>query len=252
MTTKTPTPKTPKAKTPTAKTPKAKKPEVPTATKTHIYFVLDRSGSMASIANDVIGGFNTYLAQQQADGDDAVMTLVQFDSDDVHEVLADAAPIKTIQPLSSAVFVPRGGTPLYDAMGRVITEAIARETQLKGAEEPAESIVFVTFTDGEENQSQEFNRKSVFNLVKGKTKDGWTFVFMGANQDAYDSGTSMGVSMANSSNYIADSEGTSLAFQDLAMSMSRRREKVRTGVAFSAEEFFEAGKTADKDASSRA
>ena len=120
------------AKTPTPKTPKAKKPEVPTATKTHIYFVLDRSGSMASIANDVIGGFNTYLAQQQADGDDAVMTLVQFDSDDVHEVLADAAPIKTIQPLSSAVFVPRGGTPLYDAMGRVITEAIARETQLKG------------------------------------------------------------------------------------------------------------------------
>jgi len=217
----------------------------------HIYFVLDRSGSMESIASDVIGGFNAYLKQQQSDGNDAVMTLIQFDSQDRHEVIASAQPIGKIKPLSKAVFVPRGGTPLYDAMGQVLNEAISREAQLVGAEKPAESIVFVTFTDGEENDSREFSGESVFNLVKGKEKDGWTFVYMGANQDAYSTGGGMGVSQMNSSNFIADKQGTSLAFEDLARSTSRRRQKLRTGEVFASEAFFEEGKTADQDASER-
>ncbi|MCX6507760.1 MAG: VWA domain-containing protein [Actinobacteria bacterium] len=217
----------------------------------HIYFVLDRSGSMQSIANDVIGGFNAYLKQQQADGNDAVMTLIQFDSQDRHEVIAAAQPIGKIKPLSKAVFVPRGGTPLYDAMGQVLNEAISREAQLVGAEKPAESIVFVTFTDGEENDSREFSGETVLNLVKGKEKDGWTFVYMGANQDAYATGGEMGVSQMNSSNFIADKQGTKLAFEDLARSTSKRRTKLRTGEVFASGAFFEEGKTADQDAGER-
>ena len=217
----------------------------------HIYFVLDRSGSMETIASDVIGGFNAYLKQQQDDGADAVMTLIQFDSQDRHEVFAAAQPIEKIKPLNKAVFVPRGGTPLYDAMGQVLNEAISREAQLVGAEKPAESIVFVTFTDGGENASHEFTRETVFNLVKGKEKDGWTFVYMGANQDAYATGGDMGVSQMNSSNFIADKQGTTLAFEDLARSTSKRRTKLRTGEVFASEAFFEEGETAEQDTGER-
>jgi uncharacterized protein YegL len=217
----------------------------------HIYFVLDRSGSMQSIANDVIGGFNAYVQKQQAEGADAVMTVIQFDDDEPFEVLEDATPINEVKTLNSAVFTPRGSTPLFDAMGRTLNRAISREAQLVGAEQPAESIVFVTFTDGEENASREFTRGTVFNLVKGKEKDGWTFVYMGANQDAYSTGGDMGVSQMNNSNFIADKQGTSLAFEDLARSTSRRRTKLRTGEVFASEAFFEDGKTADQDASER-
>jgi len=217
----------------------------------HIYFVLDRSGSMQSIASDVIGGFNAYVKQQQADGADALMTLVQFDSTDPHEVLANAVPINEIKQLDLSVFVPRGSTPLFDAMGRVLNEAISREAQLVGAEKPAESIVFVTFTDGGENASREFTRETVFNLVKGKEKDGWTFVYMGANQDAYATGGDMGMSHMNSSNFVPDDIGTKLAFEDLARSTSTRRSKLRTGEVFASGAFFEEGKTADQDAGER-
>ena len=217
----------------------------------HIYFVLDRSGSMQSIADDVIGGFNAYVKKQQAEGADAVMTVIQFDDDEPFEVLEDATPINEVKTLNSAVFTPRGMTPLFDAMGRTLNRAISREAQLVGAEKPAESVVFVSFTDGAENASREFTRETVFNLVKGKEKDGWTFVYMGANQDAYDSGGTMGVSAMNNSNFIADKQGTSLAFEDLTKATSTRRSKLRTGEVFSTQAFFEEGKTADQDASER-
>ena len=97
-----------------------------TATNLHIYFVLDRSGSMESMTNDVVGGFNGFLTEQQSDGSDALMTLIQFDSNDPHEVLSDAVPIAEVRPLTRQSFVPRGGTPLYDAMGHAITDATIR------------------------------------------------------------------------------------------------------------------------------
>src|SRR5688500_9013338 len=118
---------------------------------THIGFVLDRSGSMATIAEDVVGGFNTFLADQQADGNDAVMTLVQFDSQDPFEVLADAVPVAEMVPLTAATFVPRGGTPLFDALSRAITHVTARQATLAELDVPLEDILVVAFTDGQEN-----------------------------------------------------------------------------------------------------
>jgi len=74
----------------------------------HIFFLLDRSGSMEPMADDVVGGFNGFLAAQQAEGHDALMTLVQFDSQDPHEVLVNARPIAEVRPLDRARFHPRG------------------------------------------------------------------------------------------------------------------------------------------------
>ena len=94
-----------------------------TASPLHIYFLLDRSGSMQSMAPDVIGGFNSFLAAQRFDGPDALMTLTQFDSQDAHEVLCDSVTIDEVADLTERSFIPRGGTPLYDAMGHLIADA---------------------------------------------------------------------------------------------------------------------------------
>lgn len=121
------------------------------AARTHIAIVLDRSGSMESIRDDVVGGFNAFLASQQAVEGQATLTLVQFDSQDPHEVLFDHAPIKAVRPLGRQDFVPRGCTPLLDAVGRTLLA-----TELWLAQQPVdtrpEQIVFVIITDGQEKQ----------------------------------------------------------------------------------------------------
>jgi len=99
------------------------------ANKTHIYILLDRSGSMSSIANDVIGGFNHLISEQKKNGPDAKVTFVQFDSQDPQHVVVAGAPISEITDLTSETYIPRGSTPLLDAtcllIGRVRVETAA-------------------------------------------------------------------------------------------------------------------------------
>jgi Mg-chelatase subunit ChlD len=214
-------------------------------TNLHIYFVLDRSGSMESIASDVVGGFNAFLADQQADGADAVMTLVQFDSHDPHEVLAEALPIADVARLTSATFAPRGGTPLYDAMGHTIADATIHAEGRRSTGEPDEEILFVTFTDGQENQSREYNRATLFELVKKREEKGWTFVYLGANQDSYEEGGRIGYSAGNTQNFTASPLGTEVAFASLSRSVGTRRAKMRRGEAYDKGDLFEGDKPAE-------
>jgi Mg-chelatase subunit ChlD len=220
-------------------------------TNLHIYFVLDRSGSMESMAADVVGGFNGFLADQRSDGADALMTLIQFDSNDSHEVLADALSIAQVPPLTRASFAPRGGTPLYDAMGHAITDATIRIERRRAAGEPEESILFVTFTDGEENQSCEYRRGQLFDLVKKHEKEGWTFVYLGANQDSYAEGGRVGFSAMNTQNFRGDARGSREAFLSLSSSVSRRRGKMRSGESFDHTDLFEGDKSAESDLEKR-
>lgn len=217
----------------------------------HIYFVLDRSGSMSAMAGDVVGGFNSFLEHQQADGADAVMTLVQFDSQDAHEVLVEAEPIADVPQLTSGTFVPRGGTPLYDAMGHTIADATIHAEGRRKAGLPDEEILFVTFTDGEENQSREYDRDKLFDLVKKREGAGWTFVYLGANQDSYAEGLRVGYTAGNTQNFTASPAGAQVAFASLSNSVAKRRAKIRTGAAYDRADLFEGDKPAEHtDASS--
>lgn len=213
----------------------------------HIYFLLDRSGSMSSIAGDVIGGFNSFLAAQRADGSDAVMTLVQFDSQDPHEVLADAMPLAEVTPLTGATFQPRGGTPLYDAMGHLIADAAIRAERLASSGAASEEILMVTFTDGQENQSREYDRQKIFDLIKKNEDKGWTFAYMGANQDSYAETEQIGVSAASTQNYVADAPGTAAAYASLSDAVSVRRAKMRRGEKHDHRDLFEGVKGAEED-----
>lgn len=205
----------------------------------HTYFLLDRSGSMESIAGDVVGGFNTFVASQQADGPDAVMTLIQFDTQDPFEVLADAVSIGEVPALTRTSFQPRGGTPLLDAVGQTIGTATDRQASRKAAAEPEEEILVVIFTDGEENSSSTYSGEAIRQLIAAKEALGWTFAYLGANQDAFATGAKLGIDRGNVLNYVADTRGADMAFSDLSTNVSSKRAKMRRGAAHRGAVFME-------------
>lgn len=214
----------------------------------HIYFLLDRSGSMQSIASDVIKGFNAFVKEQQLSSPDdetgLTMTLIQFDSQNPHEVIFSGRDIASVPPLTSSTFQPRSMTPLFDALGRTIDMA-------ESGHVANERIVVVTFSDGLENNSREYSRKNVFDKITTKRDAGWTFVFLGANQDSYAEAGLLGVGAANTQNFAFDGEGTALACQDVSTATRKMRSKLMKAESFDNEDFFEGSKSAELDYSTR-
>jgi hypothetical protein len=203
---------------------------------------------MAAMAEKVVAGFNRLLAEQRADGDDARITLVQFDDADPQEVVVDAIPVAEVVPITHSVFEPRGMTPLLDATGRLIGRAAGRVADLAAAGQPAEQIVFVTITDGEENHSREFTRSQVIDLVKAKeAADGWAFVFLGAGLDAYSEAGGLGYDPRSVQSFAPDGVGADLAFTSLSTKTRDLRRKVRRGERFDRADFFEDDKPAEAD-----
>jgi hypothetical protein len=148
-----------------------------------VTFLLDRSGSMESCWDDVLGGFNAFVKGQDPE---AKLTLIQFDHE--YQVSYEALKMGDVQPLTRETYKPRGSTALLDALGQL----------LKASTDPG---VVVIFTDGLENASKTYTKAHIKDLVEQKTKDGWTFVYMGANQDAFAEAGSMGIGPAHTMNY---------------------------------------------------
>lgn len=213
----------------------------------HFYVLLDHSGSMESMRGDVIGGFNNLLADQQADGPDARLTLVQFDSQDAHEVLVDAERITRVRPLDQSRFVPRGGTPLLDATGQLITRAAVREQQRAVLGKRPEVVTVITITDGHENQSREFSRRDILRLVKEKEAAGWSFAYLGAGIDAYGEAGGIGYDARSVQAWAPDGTGADLAFSSLSSAMKARRSKLRNRERYDVADFYEGQKQAEAD-----
>lgn len=149
---------------------------------TEIAFVLDRSGSMNPIAADAIGGFNTFLASQQALPGEARLTLVLFDHE--YLVVHDNVAIRQVPPLDAKTFVPRGMTALLDAVGRTIDDVGVRLAATPEEQRPAKVIVAI-LTDGQENASRDYTFAKVAGMIKHQQeKYSWEFLFLAANQDA--------------------------------------------------------------------
>ena len=217
-----------------------------TSPVTHLYLLLDRSGSMDSIRGDVIGGFNAFLAAQQRDGEDALVTLVQFDSQDSHEVVHDAVGVADVPPLDDETFIPRGGTPLLDATGLLLARAETRAAKRRKKGKPAEEILVVTITDGQENQSREFSLAKIQRKIASLEKKGWTFAFLSAGLDAYGEARSLGVDRRATQSFAADGVGTEAAFDSLSRATTAHRRKVRSLESFDKGDFFEGRKEAEE------
>lgn len=163
---------------------------------THLYFLLDRSGSMQSIKTDTEGGFAAFIEEQRAAPGECRVTLAQFD--DHYDVVYTDRPVADVPPLDLR---PRGRTALLDAIGRLVTDAGASLAALPEERRPGTVIVAI-MTDGLENASREWTHPAVKALVEQQTTQwGWQFLYLGADQDAIEVGTSLGVARDNSVTY---------------------------------------------------
>lgn len=192
---------------------------------TDITIVLDRSGSMSTIRDDTIGGFNSFLKDQKETDEGDRLTLVQFDT--VYETVHDNIPLSEVPELGTETFVPRGGTALLDALGRTINDTGARLAKLDEKDRP-NKVIFVIITDGEENSSREFagpnGHKQIMEMIQHQTeKYSWQFMYIGANQDAIQVGNALGISAGSSMSYAASTVGTQNTWKGLSRSVTSRK-----------------------------
>lgn len=183
--------------------------------KTNLYFVADRSGSMNHMASEVIGGFNAYVEKQKAEPGEANLTLVQFDSE--YEVVHKALPIKEVPELTSKVYFARGMTALYDAVGKTITEGLISSNA-------GELNIITIMTDGAENASKEYSYEAVKALIKrAQDEFNWEVIFLGANMNAREYATNMGIKAKNVSNFAANGAGMLNAVNTMSFASSSYR-----------------------------
>jgi hypothetical protein len=185
--------------------------------------VVDRSGSMASIAPDAIGGFNTFLESQKAEPGSARLTLVLFDHE--YMVVHESADIQSVPPLDENTFVPRGTTALLDALGRTIDDLGKRLAATPEEDRPGKVIVAI-LTDGMENASQVYSYEKIAAMITHQRDVyKWDFVFLAANQDAIAEAGKLAIGADASFAFKATGQGVRHAFTTMGsrVSESRRR-----------------------------
>ncbi len=184
--------------------------------RTELVFILDRSGSMAGLERDTIGGYNAMLERQQAVEGEARITTVLFDHE--YEVLHDRIDIQAVSPITEQEYFVRGSTALLDAVGRTIHMISNAQRRLADPYRfnmgfPADQVLFVITTDGMENSSREYTYHAVRSLVEEhKQRHQWEFIFLGANIDAIEVAGRFGIAPSRAQNYRADRRGTALKY----------------------------------------
>jgi uncharacterized protein YegL len=204
---------------------------VTTDEKTLIVSILDRSGSMSSIIEDAIGGFNEFLKNQKKLDDDASMSVVLFD--DRYELLYNNVDLKEVKKLTRKEWSPRGMTALYDAIGKTINDVDSELSKLKKKKRPNKILVAIV-TDGLENASTEFTHSDIQKLIKKKEKEDWQFVYLAANQNAFNNGTSLGISGGNTFTYSNTSVGNAVMFDSLSKATKTYRSVSTASANYSA------------------
>ena len=172
---------------------------------TEIVFILDRSGSMAGLEEDTIGGFNALVEKQKAEPGEALISTVLFDN--FSEVIHDRVPLSRIQPMTRKDYYVRGCTALLDAVGDAIHHIGIVHRYIRPEDRP-EKTLFVITTDGMENASRRYTYDRVRSMIEEKKALGWEFLFLGANIDAAREAARFGIGQDYAVDYLADSMGT--------------------------------------------
>ena len=181
---------------------------------TELVFILDRSGSMAGLESDTIGGFNAMIEKQRKQDGECYVSTVLFDN--VSEVLHDRVKLSEIKHMTDKEYTVRGCTALIDALGGAIRH-IGNIHKYARNEDVPEHTVFVITTDGMENASRKYSSDRVKAMIEHqKEKYGWEFLFIGANIDAVETAAQYGISKDRAVNYVPDPTGTQILYESVS------------------------------------
>lgn len=205
-----------------------------------VSLVLDRTGSMASIRSDAIGGYNAYIDELKKSGDDVKFTLTMFDSQSV-DVIHDAVDVSKVPHLTEETYQPRAATPLYDA----IMTAVQRLEAKVGA---GDNVIFAVLTDGLENASVKYTLSDVKEFITAKQNIGWMFAYLGADQDAWVVGESIGVAPAGRVAFAKEAYRANIHQLGRATRHYTQAAKAGTLGSQSFDAFWEKGKEDEEDA----
>ena len=215
---------------------------------TEIVFILDRSGSMAGLEDDTIGGFNAMVAKQKQEPGEALLSAVLF-SDDA-QVLYDRMDIRKVEPMTDRQYRVGGCTALLDAIGGAVHHIGNVHKYAREEDRPGKTI-FVITTDGMENASRSYTYAEVQKMVRRQQeKYGWEFLFLGANMDAISAARSFGIRSDRAVRYERDSAGTALNFQVVSETVAKYRIGEEIDEAWSAPiaaDYQKRGKTSKED-----
>ncbi len=196
---------------------------------TEIVFILDRSGSMAGLEADTVGGFNAMVEKQKKEPGEALLSTVLFDNES--SVLYDRVDVRKVEPMTDRQYRVGGCTALLDAIGGAVRH-IANVHKYAREEDRPGKTVFVITTDGMENASRRYSYAEVQKLVKHEQeKHGWEFLFLGANMDAISAARSFGIREDRAVRYECDGAGTALNFAVVSQTIG----KLRKGSAIQAD-----------------
>ena len=188
---------------------------------TELVFILDRSGSMAGLEKDTIGGFNAMLEKQRKEPGDAVVSTVLFDNQ--AEVIHDRIALAEVPDLTDREYYVRGCTALLDAVGGAIHH-IGNVHKYARREDVPEKTLFIITTDGMENASRRYTYEKVRRMIEHeKEKYGWEFLFLGANIDAAVEAKRFGIDESMAANYHCDEEGTALNYEVISEAITSVR-----------------------------
>ena len=181
---------------------------------TELVFILDRSGSMAGLEKDTIGGFNAMIEKQKAEDGEAYISTVLFDN--YSEVIHDRVALTAVPKLTEKEYYVRGCTALLDAVGGAIHH-IGNVHKYAREEDRPEKTLFVITTDGMENASHRYSYDKVKAMItRQKEKYGWEFLFLGANIDAAKEAARFGIDADRAANYHADTLGTKVIYEAMS------------------------------------
>ena len=188
---------------------------------TELVFIIDRSGSMAGLESDTIGGFNAMIEKQKKAEGTAYVSTVLFSTD--CKVIHDRVGLHKVAPMTDEDYQVGGCTALLDAIGKAIHH-IGNVHKYAREEDRPEHTLFVITTDGMENASHEYTAAQIKQKIeRQKTMYGWEFLFLGANIDAVGTAESMGIAPDRAVNYVPDAQGTALYTEELCAAVTAMR-----------------------------